>query len=223
MSLESLMTRKIDLVRAEIENIHYQHVTPGTYHGRWDDDEARREYTILLESLPEIPGLSLEEIEILKKEIQYKIDKIGVYVDPDYNVETIKNSNDFRKAIERVHHQHRYDAGAMFGTLTADEAERDYNTLMQLIDEVEGLTEEEKVEFRTEIATRIENIPKVQQEKRAERIAYDQAFDKAFAEAKKRFDKLSFFEKMKLRRARKAPEHQKTDFMTIEDVNRLYR
>lgn len=223
MSLESLMTRKIDLVRAEIENIHYQHVTPGTYQGRWDDDEARREYTILLESLPEIPGLSLEEIEILKKEIQYKIDKIGVYVDPDYNVDTIKNSNDFRKAIERVHHQHRYDAGAMFGTLTPDEAERDYNTLLQLLNEIDWLTEEEKVEFRAEIATRIENIPKVQQEKRAERIAYDQAFDKAFAEAKKRFDKLSFFEKMKLRRARKAPEHQKTDFMTIEDVNRLYR
>ena len=223
MSLEHLMTKKIDMVREEIKNIHYYHVTPGTYHGRWTDDEARLKYTELLNSLPKMPGLSAEDIEILKEEIQYKISKIGVYVHSYYNADNIKNANDFEKAIERVHYEHRYDAGAMFGTLTDYEAESDYRVLFNLLDEVKGLTEEEKTRLRAEILTRIEKIPEVHEEKRAERKAYDDAFAQAFEDAKARFEKLSFFEKVKLRKKNKAPEDQKLKFMTIDEVNKLYR
>lgn len=223
MSLENLMKPKIDLVRAEMKNINFYHVTKGTYEGGFSDAEAKIEYTNLLNALPEIPGLSEEEIEILKEEIQHRISMVGTDMHHAYNIDTIKNVEDFKKAIEKVHYEHRYDAGAMMGTLTPQEAERDYKAILSLVDEVKGLTDKEKEELRAEIQTKLENIPQVQQEKREEREAYDEELNREFEAAKARFASLSFFERRKLKKAKKAPENQDLKFMTVDDVKRLYK
>ena len=57
----------------------------------------------------------------------------------------IKNVEDFKKAIEKVHYEHRYDAGAMMGTLTANEAKRTYERLLNALDTIPDLSEEESI------------------------------------------------------------------------------
>ena len=132
MSLESLKRSKVDEVRREIKAINYQHVTSHTYEGKLSDEEARREYQKLLDILPDIPGLTNDERNMLQDEIQQRIDTLGKYEHSAYNLDTITDEESFRKAVDRVHYEHRYDAGAMFGTLTDYEAEKDYNTLLSL-------------------------------------------------------------------------------------------
>lgn len=217
------MRSKVDEVRAEIKAIHYQHTTSGTYEGRLSDKQAEKQYRELLDLLPEVPGLTNDEIALLTEEINSKINKIGVYIDPDYNTDTIKSFEDFEKAIERIHYQHRYDAGAMFGTLTEDEAKRDYNTLLSLLSEIPSLSVKQMEKLRNEINSRIDNIPKIEEEKVVERRTYREEKVKAFEDAKNRFNRLGFFTKLKLRRQKQSPEHQDVKFMTAEEINGLYK
>ncbi len=223
MSYERLKRTKLEEVRAAIKEIEYDHKFGlDAMIGPLTDDEAKRSYVELIRTLPEVPGITPEEIKILTNEITKKINKIGIYVHPDYNDEVLITEEDFRKAIEKVHYEHRYDAGAMFETLSENEAIKDYNIVLGVLLKSE-LPEEVKNALRKEIVTKIGQIPKVEEEKAAQRKAYAQEVDNAFLEAKARFKKLSLFTRAKLRLEGKAPEQLNRAFMDVEDMNSLYR
>ena len=223
MSIESLKKSKLEEVRAEVKAINEDNTTYGTYEGRLDDAHAKIKYEQLLNALPEIPGLSNEDIEILEREIKQRIASLGKYRHSEYNIDTITNEEEFRKAVDRVHYQHRYDAGAMFGTLTDYEAKKDYQVLLSLLDDIYGLSNDFKAEMKALIQKKIDNIPAVETEKMEERQAYKEEFQQAFMEAKERFNSFGFFKKMKLRKEGKAPEQLNTKFLGIKEVNSLYR
>ncbi len=223
MNLKKLKTSKLEEVRNEIKRINEQNIAYGTYEGRIDDEAAKSEYQELLDSLMEIPGLSVDDIVVLQQEIQQRMNTIGKYKHSVYNLDNIIDEETFRKAVERVHYQHRYDAGAMFGTLSPNEAERDYNILLILLDDVIGLSDNFKEEMRGLIQQKIDNIPAVQQEKIEEYKTYQAEHKKAFEEAKERFNKLGLFQKLKLKKQGKAPEQLNAEDLGIDQVNALYR
>lgn len=219
-NLEKLMVPKIEEVRKVIKIINEQHTTSGTYEGRLSDGEALSDYQQLLEALPSIPGLSEEDIKTLTIEIEKYIDRIHNPVDDRYNLDTITNEETFRKAIETIHYEHRYSAGGTFGPLTEGEALWDYQLLLNLLDKMDNLTVEVKDELRREVQVRIDATSKVEEEKRADRIAVE---EEEFSKAKDRFNKLSSFEKLKLKLKGKAPEQLNRESMDSVDYRRLYR
>lgn len=224
MEYENIKKSNVDRVREALNAIDYNH-KEGTsvMMGPLSDKEAKEEYMKLLASLPEIPGITEDEIKLLTTEITNKINKIGVYVHPEYNEEKLTNYDEVIAAIERVHYQHRYDAGAMFGTLTVLEATNDYNRILGLLPKIESLTDEQRRELSAVIRTKIGQIPKVEEEKEAERVAAEEEFFNAFQEAKGRFKKLSVFQKIKLSLKGMAPNQIDQVFMTTDDMNNLYR
>lgn len=127
------------------------------------------------------------------------------------------------EAIEKIHFEHRHDAGAMFGTLTPDEAERDYRALSNSLDIMPGLTAEDIDELRQEIENRIQNIPQVEAEKEAEYQKDEQRKARAFENAKARYRQLSFFEKQKLKLEGKDPDSLDIEYMYPEHLDALYR
>ena len=223
MSLEKLKENKIEEVRREIMEINKQNSVYGTYETRLSDEAAKAAYEEILGALHEIPGLSIDDIIQLEKEIQQRINTIGKYRNSEYNIDNVSDEKKFRKAVERVHYQHRYDAGAMFGTLSADEAERAYNTLLELLNDVIGLSDSFKAEMTALIERKITEIPKVELEKIEEYKRYQAKAHMAFNQAKARFNELGFFKKLKLRREGMAPEQIDVDIIGIEGVNALYR
>lgn len=223
MSLQKLKESKIEEVRKEINAIHKDNTSYGTYEGRLSDHAAKKAYEEILNALHEIPGLSIDDIIQLEKELKQRINTIGKYSHLGYNIDNVTNEEDFRKAVEQVHYEHRYDAGAMFGTLTAYEAEKDYNILLELLNDILGLTEEFKTEMRALIQQKIDAIPEVEKEKKEEQKKYEEEYKKAFEEAKKRFNSLSFFQKLKLRKEGKSLEQIDLNRLGIDQVNSLYR
>lgn len=219
-NLESLMKPKIEEVRDVIKNIHYQYVTPGTYEGKLSDEQAISDYQELLKALPSIPGLSEEDIKVLTAEIEKKIDRIHNPVDERYNEDTITNEDDFRKAIEQIHYEHRYSAGGTFGPLTAGEAVEYYKILLKLLDKVDNLSSEEKDILRKEVQDKIDSTGVVEEAKRADRRA---AKEKEFSKAKDRFNKLSSFERLKLKLKGQSPEQVNYDSLDMRDLRRLYK
>lgn len=126
------------------------------------------------------------------------------------------------EAIEHVHHEHRYDAGAMMGTLTDQEAERDYRQILRALPDIPGLSEEERENLKAAIETRIAGIPQVEAEKSAEYEAYEASKKAAFEAAKVRFNALSAFEQMKIRRAKQAPDQIDIDWVSPAELNGMY-
>lgn len=219
-NLEKLMVPKIEEVRSVIKAINKQHTTSGTYEGRLSDEESLSDYQQLIEALPSIPGLSEEDIKLLTVEIEKHIDKIHNPVDERYNLDTITNEEEFRKAIERIHYEHRYSAGGTFGPLTEGEAVSDYRLLISLLDKMENLTPEVKDVLRKEVQDKIESTASVEEEKRADRRAVK---EEEFAKAKGRFNELSAFTKLKLKLKGQAPEQLNQDSMDTRDLRGLYR
>ena len=218
--LNKLMVPKIEEVRKVIKAINYQYTTSGTYAGRLTDEQALKDYNELLEALPSIPGLSEEDIKVLTTEIEKKIDRIHNPVDERYNVDTITNEEQFRKAIERVHYEHRYSAGGTFGPLTEGEAQYYYRLLIDLLDKIQGITPEVKDALRNEVQDKINSTATVEEEKRADKRA---AKAQEFSKAKGRFDKLSAFQKLKLNLKGEAPDKIDYDSLDMLDIRGLYR
>ena len=73
-----------------------------------------------------------------------------------------------RDAIDAIHYEHRYDAGAMIGVLNAAEAETEYKKLQELLDVIPELGDEEREILKREISEKIKKIPEVEAEKDAE-------------------------------------------------------
>ena len=219
-NLEKLMVPKIEEVRSVIKAINKQHTTSGTYDGRLSDEEALSDYQQLIEALPSIPGLSEEDIKVLTVEIEKHIDKIHNPVDERYNLDTITNEEEFRKAIETIHYEHRYSAGGTFGPLTEGEALWDYRLLLGLLDQMNNLNAEVKETLRKEVQSKIDSTSKVEEEKRADRLAVE---EEEFSKAKERFNRLSSFEKLKLKLKGQAPEQLNRESMDSLDYRRMYR
>lgn len=127
------------------------------------------------------------------------------------------------KVIDRIHFEHRYDAGAMMGTLSAQEAERKYTQILNELNTIPGLTDEERDELSGQIETRIKNIPQVEAEKEAEDQEYKKNKNKAFEEAKTRYKNLSVFTQIRLKLARKDPNSIDTEWLQPEQIEDLYR
>jgi hypothetical protein len=219
-NVEKLMKPKIDEVKEVIENIHYQHITPGTYEGRLSDEEALKDYNELLEALPSIPGLSEEDIKVLTTEIEKKIGRIHNPVDERYNEDTITNEEEFRKAIEQIHYEHRYSAGGTMGPLTEGEACEYYRLLLNLLDKMDNLTPEVKETLRKEVQGKIDSTEKVEEAKMEDRRAVKA---EEFAKAKARFNRLSSFERLKLKLRGQTPDQVNYESMDMRDLRRLYK
>ena len=73
-NLEKLMLPKIEEVIKVIKIINEQHTTSGTYEGRLSDGEALWDYRLLLNLLDKMDNLSVEVKDVLRKEVQDKMD-----------------------------------------------------------------------------------------------------------------------------------------------------
>lgn len=125
--------------------------------------------------------------------------------------------------IKEIHYEHRHDAGAMMGTLTASEGKGTYVRLLNALDTIPDLSEEERDELRREIQTRIENIPNVEKEKDDEFEENKRIYDEAFNEAKARFAALSPIKQVQLRMKKKDPDSLDYAFMRLDEIKGLYR
>ena len=180
-----LCLTKKQQVQAEIARIHFEHrYDAGAMFGTLTDGEAKRTYEILARRIPEIPGLTEEERNELLQEIAKRIENIPqvenekvLYPDeyPDEREYGVSKDTLFKTKIDQVrdrmaqiHHEHRYDAGAMMGVLTASEAEYAYVKLMGLLYSIPDITPEESAMLADEIQAKIDKIPEVEAEKKAE-------------------------------------------------------
>lgn len=185
MARDVLCLTKKQQVQAEIERIHFEHrYDAGALFGTLGEDEARRAYETLAQRIDNIPGLTDAEKEELKQEIATRIQNIPqVEKDKDEHPEEYPDEYEYgvprdtlfklkvdqvRDRIAKVHYEHRYDAGAMWGVLTASEAESEYVKLMGLLYSVPDITPEESDMLAAEIQDRIDKIPEVEAEKNAE-------------------------------------------------------
>lgn len=127
-----------------------------------------------------------------------------------------------QESMEAIHYEHRYDAGAMFGTLTAREAESTYRRLIAVIPKIPDLTKEEKEKLKAEIEAKIAAIPEVEEEKNAEYHEYEETKKRAFEAAKARFAALSVFEQFSLRQQKLDPENVDIEWKSIPEIEAMY-
>lgn len=126
-------------------------------------------------------------------------------------------------AIEKINFSHRYDVDAMFGALTAEEAEEYYRDLLSKLKTMPGLIPEDIDELAAEIEIRIQNIPQVEKEKEADNKKMKEREEKAFQDAKERFKNLSFFKQIRLRLEKRDPNSLNLLYMDVNEVERLYK
>lgn len=198
-----LCLTKKQQVQAEIARIHFEHrYDAGAMFGTLTEDEAKRTYETLARRIPGIPGLTEEEKSELLQEIAKRIENIPqvenekvLYPDeyPEERENGVSKDTLFKTKVDQVrdrmvqiHHEHRYDAGAMMGVLTASEAERAYVKLMGLLYSIPDITPEESAMLAEEIQAKIDNIPEVEAEKDAEYAAGQTEFEKGKKEKGKR-------------------------------------
>lgn len=185
MKKDILCLSKKQQVQAEIARIHFEHrYDAGAMFGTLTDYEAKYTYEKLAQMIPKIPGLTAQEREDLLQEIEVRIKNIPQvekekeekpYEYPDEREDGVSKETLMKLKVEQVrdrmaliHHEHRYDAGAMMGVLTASEAERAYVKLMGLLYSIPDITPEESTMLAEEIQAKIDKIPEVEAEKRAE-------------------------------------------------------
>ena len=125
--------------------------------------------------------------------------------------------------IDAIVYEHRIGISAMMGPLSAKEAEREYEKLLNALPLIPGLTKEEQEELTVIIKNKIKEIPNVEEEKRAEYQAYECMAEEAFIAAKARFEELGPARKLKLILAGKDPDNIDISFKTVQEINRLYR
>lgn len=219
---EKLMTKKVDLVKTAIKIIEHKQKLGETNPERITQEQAASDYKELLTSLPLIPDLTIEERKELHNEINDKLFVLGFVDHSEYNATNLIDEETFIQAIERVNYQHRYDAGAMFGTLTEKEALRDYNIILSVLEQSE-LTPEVKETLKAMIDAKISQIPEVEAEKTSEEQQYTDRLMNAFNDAKIRFKNLSAYEKMIYKMQGKDPESLDPNNMEIEEVRGLYK
>lgn len=198
MKKDILCLTKKQQVQAEIARIHFEHrYDAGAMFGTLTDYEAKFTYEKLARMIPEIPGLTAQEREELLQEVEVRIQNIPQverekeekpYEYPDEREDGVPQETLMKLKVEQVrdrmaqiHHEHRYDAGAMWGVLTASEAEYEYVKLMGLLYSIPDITPEESSMLAAEIQERIDKIPEVEAEKRAE---YEEAEAKLQKERK---------------------------------------
>ena len=126
-------------------------------------------------------------------------------------------------AIEHVHYEHTVDAGAMWGTLTAREAKSEYTKLLNALPNIPDLTPEERETLRGMIQAKIDGIPQIEQQKHEAYEQYEASKHQAFEAAKKRFEALSSFEKLRLRQMKQDPAQIDVDWLTLPEIDQLYR
>ena len=84
----------------------------------------------------------------------------------DYNkrLEVLKmpKTKEVLAEMERIHFEQRFDAGAMFDTLSAEEATRAYNGLLAKLPSIPGITDAERDTLQKEIERRIAEVPNVE-------------------------------------------------------------
>ena len=185
MAKDILCLTKKQQVQAEIARIHFEHrYDAGALFGTLSASEAKGAYTKLAAMINSIPGLTDAEKEELRQEINVRIQNIPqVEMDKDEHPEEYPDECEYgvakdtlfklkveqvRDRIAKVHYEHRYDAGAMWGTLSASEAESEYVKLMGLLYSIPDITSEESDMLAEEIQERIDKIPEVEAEKDAE-------------------------------------------------------
>ena len=210
-----LCLTKKQQVQAEIARIHFEHrYDAGAMFGTLTDREAKVTYEKLALRIPQIPGLTDQEKEELLQEVQERIQNIPQVEqdkrdNPDEYPEEredgvskktlFKNKvEQVRDRIEQVHYEHRYDAGAMWGVLTAREAESEYVKLMGLLYSIPDITPEERDMLVDEIQQKIDKIPEVEEEKHAEYLAFqEKQGESQKPKAKKGFSFKSIFRRKK--------------------------
>lgn len=219
---EMIMKTKYQEVLEKIEAIDYKHKEDSGMVGVLSDNEALSEYKTLREVIIQIPGLSGDEINKLVWIINKKIDRIVHPVHPLYNEDLITNEEEFRAAIQDIHYKHRYDDG-MMGTLDENDAIRLYNVLLEVLSKMENLSESVIRSLRDEIKIKIGRVHLVEEEKLNEYNENKIKHEEAFRNAKERFKSLSLFEKIKLYKNKMAPKNQDIEFMSIEEIDELYK
>ena len=126
-------------------------------------------------------------------------------------------------AIEHIHYEHTVDAGAMWGTLTAQEAKGEYTSLLNMLPNIPDLTPEERAQLTDMINKKIAEIPVVERQQQEQAEQYEVLKHDAFEEAKKRFTSLSKFEQLRLRQMKQDPESIDKDWLSLQEIRRLYR
>lgn len=126
-------------------------------------------------------------------------------------------------AIEHIHYEHTVDAGAMWGTLTESEARHEYTKLLNALPNIPNLTDEERKTLAEMINAKIAAIPQIEAEQRAAYEEYEGKKKVAFEEAKQRFASLSSFEKLRLKQMKQDPEQIDVDWLTLPEIDQLYR
>lgn len=125
--------------------------------------------------------------------------------------------------IEHINYQHTVDAGATYGTLTENEARHEYTNLLNTVSNIPDLTTEEKNTLEGMIQTKIANIPQIQAEQNATYKEYETKKKTAFESAKKRFESLSSFDKLRIKQMKQSPEQIDVDWLTLPEIEQLYR
>lgn len=180
-----LCLTKKQQVQAEIARIHFEHrYDAGAMFGTLTEYEAKHAYEKLAQMIPKIPDLTSQEKEELLQEVEVRIQNIPRVEKekeekpdeyPDEREDGISQETLMKLKVDQIwdrmaqiHHEHRYDAGAMWGVLTAGEAEYEYVKLMGLLYSIPDITPEESSMLAEEIQAKIDKIPEVEAEKRAE-------------------------------------------------------
>lgn len=125
--------------------------------------------------------------------------------------------------IEAIRYEHRIGTSGMMGPYTANEAKREYEKLMATLASIPGLSTEDAKELTELIKTEIKNIPNVEKEKEEEYEAAERKHKEAFEEAKKRFKALSPVKQLKLKLAGKDPEQIDPEWLSIRELDELYK
>lgn len=130
-----------------------------------------------------------------------------------------------KRMIEKIHYEHREYIGgrAYSGTESPETTEEFYNYILELLPEIPGLTREDIEELRTELETRIAEIPEVEKAKETEAKENIEKKNKAFDEAKDRYKNLSLFRKVGCKIRQTTPKSLDINRMAIDAIDELYR
>jgi len=128
-----------------------------------------------------------------------------------------------KEEIERISYEHEEDAGAMIWRIDGRMAEYYYRKLLEQIHKETELTQEEVEELEILIQQKIAKIPEVEAKNNADYERGMQLRRDTFEEAKSRWDERSLFKKIIDRIKKRDPNSLDSDFMTITEMDQLYR
>ncbi len=195
----------------------------GFYRKDITPEDVKANYMKLKSDISSRTDLTDYEKELLHSIIDNKIANIGSIMINRFYFNKLETVNDYLEMLDTIHREHRYDdVNVLYGDIVPLEAKMYYDVLLNRLSNNTTISSEDRYWLEKRIMRDASKIQDVEHEKYADKRRREEQKKAAFLAAKRRFKKLSIFDRVYLKKKCLTPSDMILETMNVKELNTVY-